>query len=114
MALGKHLVQAKLFVYALQFLTGNLNNNHQWFHLHVLYMYVNYVVWSTTLVAKAAEMVAKASIVLSNHYWCLNIDYWGPNNCTYYTAVTAFTVLSSSFKIDVATDYSSMITNQYP
>ena len=83
MALGKHLVQAKLFVYALQFLTGNLNNNHQWFHLHVLYMYVNYVVWSTTLVAKAAEMVAKASIVLSNHYWCLNIDYWGPNNCTY-------------------------------
>lgn len=32
-------------------------------------MYVNCFVWSTMLVAKSAEMVAKAPIVLSNHYF---------------------------------------------
>ena len=41
-------------------------------------MYVNYVVQSTMLVAKAVEMVAKAvemvakaPIILSNHYCCM-------------------------------------------
>lgn len=48
-------------------------------------MYMNYVVWSTMLVTKAVEMVAKAPIVVSNHYWCLNNDYWGLHSSNVHT-----------------------------